>query len=488
MTGSKSQRGWKTFAVSTFASAVLISASMALPSHSAPEQTASAGMAALGAGPGFADLVELVEPSVVTVEVTKLATSQSSGFNGDPRTEEFFKRFFGPGGQGSQQQQQRQSQGVGSGFIIDSDGYVVTNNHVISGADSITVRMNDDRQYDAEVIGYDEKTDLALLKIDAEDLVVSTLGDSDTTRVGDWVVAIGNPFGLGGTATAGIVSARGRDIRSGPYDDYMQIDAPINRGNSGGPVFNIAGEVVGVNTAIISPNGGSVGIGFAIPANQVKNIVYELKNNGSVDRGWLGVQLQNIDDDLADGLGLNSEQGALVADVVADSPAERAGIGVGDVILGYENNDVSDARELSRLVGGSDNGDRVSMSIWRNDELIDVDVVLGDAEASIAAAGKEKDFKDLGLTVTPLNDELRQRLNIEPGVTGAVVVNVDPNGKAAEHDLRPGDVLLQVDHEPISSLKDLEKSLAKAKKKGRNSVPVLVRRGDMQQFATLPVA
>jgi len=489
MTGSKSRHDWKTFAVSTFASAVLISASMALPSHSAPEQTASAGIAALGAGPGFADLVELVEPSVVTVEVTKLATSQSSGFNGDPGSEEFFKRFFGPGGQGPQQrQQQRQSQGVGSGFIIDSDGYVVTNNHVISGADSVTVRMNDDRQYDAEVIGYDEKTDLALLKIDADDLIVSTLGDSDTTRVGDWVVAIGNPFGLGGTATAGIVSARGRDIRSGPYDDYMQIDAPINRGNSGGPVFNIAGEVVGVTTAIISPNGGSVGIGFAIPANQVKSIVNELKNNGSVDRGWLGVQLQNIDDDLADGLGLNSAQGALVSDVVAGSPAERAGVGVGDVIIGYENDDVSDARELSRLVGGSDSGDRISMSIWRNDKQIDVEVVLGDAEASIAAVGEEKDFKDLGLTVKPLNDDLRQRLNIEPGVSGALVVDVDPNGKAAEHGLRPGDVLLQVDHEPISTLKDLEESLAKAKQKGRNSVAVLVKRGDLQQFATLPVA
>ena len=486
MTGSKSQRGWKTFAVSTFASAVLIAGSMALPSHSAPEQIAPTAIAVPGAGPGFADLVEQVEPSVVTIEVIKAAAPQLSGFNGDPRAEEFFKRFFGPGGQSPQQP--RQSHGVGSGFIIDSDGFIVTNNHVVTGADSVTVRLNDDRQFDAEVVGYDEKTDLALLKIDANDLTVSTLGNSDSTRVGDWVVAIGNPFGLGGTATAGIVSARGRDIRSGPYDDYMQIDAPINRGNSGGPVFNIAGEVVGVNTAIFSPNGGSVGIGFAIPANQVKSIIDELKNNGSVDRGWLGVQLQNIDDDLANGLGLNSDQGALVADIVADSPAERAGIDVGDVILGYENNDVSDARELSRLVGASDSGDRVSISIWRNDQLIDVDVVLGDAEASIAVADNEKDLKDLGLTVTPLNDELRQQLNLEPGISGVVVVKADPSGKAAEHGFRQGDVLLQVDREPISTLKDLEKSLAKAKKKGRSSVPVLVKRGDVQQFATLPVA
>ena len=268
----------------------------------------------------------------------------------------------------------------------------------------------------------------------------------------------------------------------------MQIDAPINRGNSGGPVFNIAGEVVGVNTAIFSPNGGSVGIGFAIPANQVKSIVDELKSNGSVDRGWLGVQLQNIDDDLADGLGLNSEQGALVADVVEDSPAERAGIDVGDVILGYQNSDVKDARDLSKWVGASDSGDRVSMRIWRNDELIDVDVVLGDAEASIAVAGNEKNLKDLGLTVTPLNDELRQQLDLAPDVSGAVVVKVDPNGKAVEHGFLRGDVLLQVDRQPISTLKDLEESLANAKKKGRSSVPVLVRRGDVQRFATLPVA
>ena len=486
MTGSKSQHGWKTFAASTFASAVLIAGSMALPSHSAPEQKVPTAMAGPGAGPGFADLVEQVEPAVVTIEVIKAAVPQLSGYNGDPRAEEFFKRFFGPGGQSPQQP--GQSQGVGSGFIIDSDGHIVTNNHVITGADSITVRLSDERQFEAKVVGYDEKTDLALLKIDADNLTVSTLGNSDSTRVGDWVVAIGNPFGLGGTATAGIVSARGRDIRSGPYDDYLQIDAPINRGNSGGPVFNIAGEVVGVNTAIFSPNGGSVGIGFAIPANQVTSIVDELKSNGSVDRGWLGVQLQNIDDDLADGLGLNSDQGALVADVVADSPAELAGIDVGDVIIGYQKSDVKDARDLSKRVGASDSGDRVSMSIWRNDELIDVDVVLGDAEASIAVAGNEKVFKDLGLTVTPLNDELRQQLNLEPDLSGAVIVKVDPNGKAIEHGFLRGDVLLQVDRQPIATLNDLEKSLAKAKKKGRSSVPVLVRRGDVQQFTTLPVA
>ena len=485
MNESKAQYGWRTLAVSTFASAVLIASSMVLPSYSASGEAPTV-LATSGAGAGFADLVEQVEPSVVTIEVIKAAAPQLSGFSGDPRAEEYFKRFFGPGGQ--RPQQPRQSQGVGSGFIVESDGYIVTNNHVIAGADSVTVRLNDDRQFDAEVVGYDEKTDLALLKIEADDLTVSTLGNSDSTRVGDWVVAIGNPFGLGGTATAGIVSARGRDIRSGPYDDYMQIDAPINRGNSGGPVFNVEGEVVGVNTAIFSPNGGSVGIGFAIPVNQVKSIVDELKNNGSVDRGWLGVQLQNINEELADGLGLKSQSGALVADVVADSPAERSGIDVGDVILGYQNSDVKDARDLSVRVGASDSGDRVSMSIWRNDELIDVDVVLGDSEASIAVAGNERVLKDLGLIVTPLNDELRQQLNLAPDVSGAVVVKVDPNGKAVDHGFLRGDVLLQVDRQPIATLKDLEESLANAKKKGRSSVPVLVRRGDMQQFVTLPVA
>jgi len=479
--------GWKVLAVSTFASAVLIAGSIALPSHSAENSISPRIATGNGMGNGFADLIEQVEPSVVTIEIDKTMDPQLSGFNGDPRAEEFFERFFGRRGMPQQRQPQR-AHGVGSGFIIDDSGYVVTNNHVVEGADTVSVRLSDDRQFDAEVIGYDEKTDLALLKIDADHLTVSTLGDSDATRVGDWVVAIGNPFGLGGSATVGIVSARGRDIRSGPYDDYMQIDAPINRGNSGGPVFNTAGEVVGVNTAIYSPNGGSVGIGFAIPANQVSDIVDELMDNGSIDRGWLGVQLQNIDDELAEGLGLDAKQGTLVSDVVPGSPADRAGIEVGDVITGYEDEKVTNARALSRMVGSSDSGDKVHLNVLRDNKEIQLKVVLGDAETQIASNDDERKLKELGLTLVPLNDDLRRRMEVDSDVSGAVVMKVDPDGLAAGQGIRRGDILLRADRHTIMSASDLEKTLAKAKKMGRSSVPVLVRRGDVQQFASLPVA
>jgi serine protease Do len=477
---------WKVIAAGLLALAVITAGSISLPAHSA-EPRIAAGRD-VGFGTGFADLIEQVQPSVVTVEVNKMIEAQPSGFAGDPRAEEFMRRFFGQRGMPGPQQEPRQAQGVGSGFIIDDSGFIVTNNHVVEGADEVTVRLSDDRSFEAEVIGYDDKTDLALLKIDADDLTVSTLGDSDSTRVGDWVVAIGNPFGLGGTATVGIVSARGRDIRSGPYDDYMQIDAPINRGNSGGPVFNTNGEVVGVNTAIFSPNGGSVGIGFAIPANQVRDIVDELKSNGSIDRGWLGVQLQNIDDDLAESLGMKSKLGSLVSDVVPGSPAERAGIEVGDVILGYEGEEVADARALSRMVGSSDSGDKVVLSVLRGDDEIKLKVVLGDAETQIAANGKEQDMNDLGLTLAPLTDDLRERLGVDDKVTGAVVLKVEPNGLAAEQGIRRGDILMRADRQIIRSPADLRQAFADAKKRGRSSVPVLVKRGEIQQFASLPVA
>lgn len=473
------------YVTGSIAAAILVAGSMVLPGYGAQQNAA----VLTAPSAGFADLIEKVEPSVVTIEVSKAAGPEFSSFSGDPGAEEFFERFFGFRGQLPQQPQQRQRvQGVGSGFIIDNDGYIVTNNHVISGADSVTVRLHDDREFTADIVGFDEKTDLAVLKIDADGLENSTLGDSDQTRVGDWVVAIGNPFGLGGTATAGIVSARGRDIRSGPYDDYMQIDAPINRGNSGGPVFNLSGEVVGVNTAIYSPNGGSVGIGFAIPANEVKSIVAELEDKGSVDRGWLGVQLQDVDEDLANGLGLESRGGALVSDVVADSPAERAGIAIGDVIISYNGEPVKNAQGLSKLVGASDSGDKAKIGVWRDSEKLDLKVRLGDAETSTAVAGTEKQFGNLGLTLAPLTDELRERLGVDHQVSGAVVLNVKPGGEAAEQGLRRGDILVQADRQPIANPGDLMKTMDNAKKRGRSSVPVLVRRGDVQQFTTLPVA
>jgi len=445
----------------------------------------SSGQAAMPQD-GFADLVEQVEPSVVTIEVSKSAGVQPTQFDGDPRAEEFFKRFFGSPGMG--QNEPQPTKGAGSGFVIDTDGYIVTNNHVIEGADEVSVRLLDGREFTATVVGQDDKTDLALLKVDADDLEAAEIGDSDDARVGDWVVAIGNPFGLGGTATAGIVSARGRDIRSGPYDDYLQIDAPINQGNSGGPVFNTDGEVVGVNTAIFSPNGGSVGIGFAIPSNQVGDIIAELKSDGVVDRGWLGVSLQGLDEDLSRSLGLDSKDGALVTEVVVDSPAENAGIQVGDVIVAYNGEDVKDARNLSKLVGAADAGDKAKLRVWRDDSHVNLTAKLGTPGNTVAAAKAEQSIEDLGISVTPLNDELRSQLQVDEDVEGAVISRVEPGSKAAAEGIRRGDILLQVDREPVLSAEDLKEILARARSEGRDSVPALVKRGNSQRFAVLPVA
>lgn len=480
MTNATPKPRWKTLAIVTAAATVLLVALVTVPGSSAE--------ASIDPRQGFADLIEQVEPAVVTVEVSKTMDPQLSGFpGGNPQADEFMRRFFGNPGMAPQQREPRRAQGAGSGFIVDDEGYIVTNNHVIEGADEVTVRLIDDREFEAEVVGYDEQTDLALLKIKADDLTVSRFGNSDQARVGDWVVAIGNPFGLGGTATVGIVSARGRDIQSGPYDNYLQIDAPINRGNSGGPVFNTEGEVVGVNTAIFSPNGGSVGIGFAIPANMVRDIVDELKDSGTVDRGWLGVSLQNIDEEMAETLELPSTDGTLVAEVVKGSPAEKAGVEIGDVITRFDGNTVEDGRALGRMVGGADSGEKVSVTVLRGDEEIEIDVRLGDAATQIAANDDEQKIKDLGLTLAPLSDELRERLGVDEDLSGAVIVRVDPNGIAAKQGFRRGDIVIQADRQAIESPADLRQAMTGAKTKGKTSVPVLVKRGDIQRFASLPV-
>ena len=285
---------------------------------------------------------------------------------------------------------QRRTEGQGSGFLIDASGYIVTNNHVAGGADEITVTLQDGRKFEAKLIGNDPRTDLAVIKIDApSNLPYVAFGDSDNARVGDWVVAIGNPFGLGGTATAGIISARGRDIQSGPYDDYLQLDAPINFGNSGGPVFNTAGEVVGVNTAIFSPNGGNIGIGFAIPANQAKTVVAQLREKGSVERGWLGVQIQDLDEELAASLGLEQNHGALVADVVEDAPAQHAGLKQGDVITRFNDHEIDNARTLSRVVAATSPSESAKVTVWRNGKAQELRVKVGEASNSDEVASNE---------------------------------------------------------------------------------------------------
>jgi serine protease Do len=462
------------------------------PAHSAvTPATVSTG--------SFADVVEAVSPAVVNIMVDKVTEAQPSGFSdfqgdsddqprGDPRYnspfDEFFGRFFGnPGYQF--QVPQRRIEGQGSGFLIAEDGYIVTNNHVIDGADKIVVTMQDGKKLDAKLVGADPKTDLALVKVDGSSFPHVAFGDSDHARVGDWVLAIGNPFGLGGTANAGIISARGRDIQSGPYDDYLQIDAPINPGNSGGPVFNTAGEVVGINTAIFSPNGGNVGIGFAIPSNQAKSVIKSLKENGSVERGWLGVQIQNLDDDLATSLGLGHDKGALVADVM-DGPAKKGGVLAGDVITKFNDQEIDSARTLSRVVAEANPNDTARVTVWRNGKSHELKVKLGEASNSEQVASNpasDNGGHSLGLTLRALTDQDKSQLGLPDDVEGALVVRVAPDSAAAEKGLRPGDVITQVNRKSVTSANEAVAALNEAKADKR--ALLLVRRGDSQRFVAL---
>ncbi len=384
--GSVHRRRWSKWRYAVVAIAAIALAPLLSAGFQAADDGAESGLAMAPPGAvSFADVVERVSPAVVNIAVTKRSGSIPTAvwperFPRGGEFERFFRRFFDeqdgtPGGP----RFPRQVRGAGSGFVIDAEGYIATNQHVIDGAEEIVVTFQSGEQLEAVVIGQDERTDLALIRIDPpSELTALEFGDSDRARVGEWVLAIGNPFGLGGTATVGIVSARGRDIQSGPYDDYLQIDAPINSGNSGGPVFNTAGEVIGVNTAIFSPNGGSIGIGFAIPANQARAILDELRTSGAVERGWLGVSIRSVDRELAESLGLDEAGGARIARIEPDSPADRAGLRNGDVITAFDGQLVDSARTLSRLVGGTDADERVSIEVWRDGETLEFTVELGE--------------------------------------------------------------------------------------------------------------
>jgi serine protease Do len=447
----------------------------------------------------FADVVETVSPAVVNIMVTQTAASPTLGyqrFGGPPgrggsdqqqQLEEFFGRFFG--GLPQPPMPQRKIEGQGSGFIVAADGYIVTNNHVVDKATKITVTLHDGRKLDATLVGHDPKTDLAVIKVNETGLPYVAFGDSDKSRVGDWVLAIGNPFGLGGTATAGIVSARGRDIRSGPYDDFLQIDAPINSGNSGGPVFNVAGEVVGVNTAIFSPNGGNIGIGFAIPANQAKSVVAQIRENGTVERGWLGVQIQDLDEELAASLGLKDQKGALVADVVGDGPAQQGGVRAGDVITKFNGREIDAARTLSRVVADTNPEQSASVTVWRDGKSHDLKVKLGEAAAAeqvAAATGPAAgDGSDaLGLTLRGLTDEDKAQLGIPGSVDGALVVAVEDDSPAAAKGLQPGDVITKINQKDVATAAAAVAALNEAKADESHAL-LLVRRGDAQRFVAL---
>ncbi|WP_035714546.1 Do family serine endopeptidase [Azorhizobium doebereinerae] len=465
------------------------------PSTPALAQTTQAPAANLSASTfSFADIVQKVTPAVVSVKVKKdgsaqqMAMGDEDGPGGEvpPQIERFLKRFGlenGPQGpQGPMQRMprngapgERRVVGQGSGFIISADGYVVTNNHVVDGAAEVDVTTTDGKEYTAKVIGTDPRTDVALLKIDGKaDLPFVKLADG-APRVGDWVIAVGNPFGLGGTVTAGIVSARGRDIGSGPYDDFVQIDAPINRGNSGGPTFDLSGNVIGMNTAIVSPSGGNVGIAFAIPSETVRTVVDQLRQNGSVERGYIGVQIQPVTDDLASGLGLNAAEGALVAQVQADTPAAKAGLKSGDVVTKLNGEPVKDARDLSRKIGMMKPGTSVALVVMRDGKTLPFDVKLEQlpGEKQMAAlSGQDKaghDVPRLGLQLAPAKSVQGA------GNDGVVVTEVDPNGPAAARGIRSGDVILDVGGKAVSSPADVRDGLAAAKTENRKAVLMRIK-------------
>lgn len=454
---------------------------------------AEPGLAQMPPPTGFADLVERVAPAVVNISTSK----EMIGGEGLPVPqfppgspfEEFFKEFFDR----ERQQRPRRSLSLGSGFIIDPEGYVVTNNHVIADADEIKVILHDDSEYTATVVGHDPKTDLALLKIERpEPFPYVEWADSDKVRVGDWMIAIGNPFGLGSSVTAGIVSARGRDIRTGPYDDYFQVDAAINRGNSGGPSFDLEGKVFGVNTAIFSPSGGNVGIGFAIPSNLARRVIESLREKGRVVRAWLGVRIQSVTDEIAESLGLEETYGALVASVVPGGPAAAAGIEPGDVILEFDGQRIDRMRSLPRIVADTPVGEAVEVTIWRRGERRTVEVTLAElpSDEQLAAASRPAEgagptavaeIPELGLQVASLDPELRQRFSLPEDLAGVVVVEVRPDSPAAREGLEPGDVILEVDQEEVASPPEILARVLEAKQQGKPSVLLLVdRRGDPQ--------
>ena len=443
----------------------------------------------------LADLVEEVSPAVVNISTSTVVASRSGPQGIVPEGspfEDFFREFQDRQGQGDQNRPRR-SAALGAGFVISEDGYVVTNNHVIEGADEILVEFFSGEELPATVIGKDPNTDIAVLKVESDTpLPFVSFGDSDVARVGDWVMAVGNPLGQGFSVSAGIISARNRAL-SGSYDDFIQTDAAINRGNSGGPLFNMDGEVIGVNTAILSPNGGSIGIGFSMASNVVTNVVDQLQEFGETRRGWLGVRIQDVTEDMIGAVeGLETAAGAMVTDV-PDGPAKDAGIESGDVILTFDGTDVEDVRGLVRTVGNTAVGKAVRVIVLRGGKTQTLLVTLGrreEAEAAVPAAQpvtpEEPTEKDmLGLTVTPMTEELRTELGLDEGAEGLVITNVDELSKAYEKGMRAGDVIAEASQQKVVSVSDLDARVAEAEEAGRKSILLLVRRGGEPRFVAL---
>ncbi|TRD22489.1 DegQ family serine endoprotease [Palleronia caenipelagi] len=450
---------------------------------------------AVAAAPdSFAPLAEKISDSVVNITTATTVSARSGPGpivpEGSP-FEDFFRDFMernqGPN-------RPRRSEALGSGFVISDDGFIVTNNHVIDGADEIDIEFFNGEVLPAKVVGTDPKTDIALLKVESDaPLKPVPFGDSDDASVGDWVMAMGNPLGQGFSVSAGIVSARNREL-SGTYDDYIQTDAAINRGNSGGPLFNMDGEVIGVNTAILSPNGGSIGIGFAMSSNVVANVVDQLKEFGETRRGWLGVRIQDVTDDIAESIGLASATGALVTDV-PEGPAAEAGMKAGDVILSFDGSEIEDTRDLVRRVGDAPVGQKVDVTVWRDGDTEDLQVTLGrreEAEAVPASLSKDMPEEEperdvLGVTLRGLDDELREQLGLDGDASGLAVLDVAEDSDAYQKGIRPGDVIYEAGQQRVASLEDLDAQVEEAREAGRKTVLLLIRRGEDPRFVALPV-
>lgn len=475
------------------------SSPLSMNSFIAPAQAAETA----ATPPGFGDLVSKVKPAVISVRVKIDRDSDKSAMlqqnrmesDGDSPFDQFSRQFgfrFPGGPNGMPRQRHQMITGEGSGFFISADGYAVTNNHVVDHAESVQVTMDDGTSFTAKVVGTDPKTDLALIKVDGKKDFPFVKFSDQKPRIGDWVIAVGNPFGLGGTVTAGIVSASGRDIGNGPYDDYIQIDAPINKGNSGGPAFDMNGNVIGVNTAIFSPSGGSVGIGFDIPASTAKLVIAQLKDKGAVTRGWLGVQVQPVTSDIADSLGLNDARGAIVDTPQDGSPAAKAGIQAGDVITAVNGTAIKDSRDLARTIATLAPGTSVKLDVFRKGESKTVTVALGELPNDRQAKGNDKADEGrgqpdagtprLGLSLAPAGDVQGA------GQKGVVVTEVDPQGPAAQRGIQTGDVILNVGGKAVSNVGEVRSELVQAKSSGKRSVLLQVKSADATRFVAVPLA
>ncbi|MCB1537543.1 MAG: DegQ family serine endoprotease [Rhodospirillales bacterium] len=468
-----------------------------------PSYALTAAAPPAGAPMTFADLAERLLPTVVNISSTQkmdnadAQTQDAPEFPEGSPFEDFFNDYM------KRHQEQMQSvppTSLGSGFIIDREkGYIVTNNHVIKDAEEIRVTLHDNSIVNASVVGKDDKTDIALLQADLKghDIAAAAFGDSDALRVGDWVMAIGNPFGLGGTVTAGIVSARKRDINAGPYDDFIQTDASINRGNSGGPMFNLKGQVIGINTAIYSPSGGSVGIGFAIPSSMAKSVIDQLVKYGKTRRGWLGVRIQTVTDEIAQALGMDKTRGALVASITETGPAAKAGVKAGDIVLKFDGKDVPDMRALPKIVADTEIGRSVPMVAWRNGKEMTVNVAVGELEAAEAKGLIEKQspaepeapetgqsIGELGVHLLPLSPSIRGQFGIAADTNGLVVMDIDNGSDAARKGLSEGDVIVEMNQTPVKTIDDVRKVIAEMRAAKKSSVLMLVNhQGDIQFIA-----